>query len=108
MAAPDFDVRPLPAKVPPPEENGATFEANAIAKAEYYGQFVDGYLFADDSGLEVDRSRRRAGRAFSALRRAWMPPMKKTMPCCSGTSRAQSTDPGVLSARLRWCGMRNS
>jgi XTP/dITP diphosphohydrolase len=54
LAAPDFDVRPLPAKVPPPEEDGATFEANAIAKAEYYGQFVDGYLFADDSGLEVD------------------------------------------------------
>ena len=54
LAAPDFDIRPLPAKVPPPEEDGATFEANAIAKAEYYGQFVDGYLFADDSGLEVD------------------------------------------------------
>jgi XTP/dITP diphosphohydrolase len=54
LAAPDFDVRPLPVKVPPPEENGATFEENAAAKAEYYGQFVDGYLFADDSGLEVD------------------------------------------------------
>jgi len=54
LAAPDFDVRPLPAKAPPPEEHGATFEENAAAKAEYYGKFVDGYLFADDSGLEVD------------------------------------------------------
>lgn len=54
LAAPDFDVRLLPAKVDPPEENGATFEANAIAKAEYYGAFTQGYLFADDSGLEVD------------------------------------------------------
>ena len=54
LAAPGFDVRLLPAKVAPPEEEGATFEANAIAKAEYYGQFTDGYLFADDSGLEVD------------------------------------------------------
>ncbi len=54
LAAPDFDIRALPAKVPPPEENGSTFEENAAAKAEYYGQFADGYLFADDSGLEVD------------------------------------------------------
>jgi XTP/dITP diphosphohydrolase len=54
LAAPDFDVLPLPAKVPPPEEHGATFEENAAAKAEYYGKFADGYLFADDSGLEVD------------------------------------------------------
>ncbi len=85
LAAPDFDVRPLPAKAPLPEEHGATFEENAVAKAEYYGKFVDGrllrnspaqrslarrtpsefldvgraepalcWLFADDSGLEVD------------------------------------------------------
>jgi XTP/dITP diphosphohydrolase len=54
LAAPDFDVRALPAKVGPPEEHGVTFEENAIAKAEYYGRFVQGYLFADDSGLEVD------------------------------------------------------
>jgi XTP/dITP diphosphohydrolase len=54
LAAPDFDVRPLPVKAPPPEETGSTFEENAAAKAEYYGKFVDGYLFADDSGLEVD------------------------------------------------------
>jgi XTP/dITP diphosphohydrolase len=54
LAALDFDVRPLPHKAPTPEEHGATFEENAAAKAEYYGDFVKGYLFADDSGLEVD------------------------------------------------------
>jgi XTP/dITP diphosphohydrolase len=54
LAAPDFDVRRLPASVPAPEEHGSTFEENAAVKAEYYGKFVDGYLFADDSGLEVD------------------------------------------------------
>jgi XTP/dITP diphosphohydrolase len=54
LAAPDFDVRKLPTVVAPPEEVGATFEENAMAKAVYYGQHVDGYLFADDSGLEVD------------------------------------------------------
>ena len=54
LAAPDFDVRQLPRPVPPPEEHGVTFEENAISKAEYYSGFVNGYLFADDSGLEVD------------------------------------------------------
>jgi XTP/dITP diphosphohydrolase len=54
LAAPDFDLRQLPQPLPPPEENGQTFEENAIGKAEYYGGFIDGYLFADDSGLEVD------------------------------------------------------
>jgi XTP/dITP diphosphohydrolase len=54
LAAPDFDVRLLPHPVPPPEEHGATFEDNAAIKALYYGGFTDGYLFADDSGLEVD------------------------------------------------------
>ena len=54
LAAPDFELRQLPRPVPPPEEHGATFEENAISKAEYYSSFVDGYLFADDSGLEVD------------------------------------------------------
>jgi XTP/dITP diphosphohydrolase len=35
-------------------EDGETFEANAILKAQYYGKLVSGPLFADDSGLEVD------------------------------------------------------
>jgi XTP/dITP diphosphohydrolase len=39
--------------IPPPEENGATFEENAIEKARYYGARTRGWLFADDSGLEV-------------------------------------------------------
>jgi XTP/dITP diphosphohydrolase len=42
------------AGMPPCEETGATFEANAIMKAEYYGRHAPGPLFADDSGLEVD------------------------------------------------------
>lgn len=45
---PDF--RALPTAV----EDGATFDENAIKKALHYGQYVDGLLFADDSGLEVD------------------------------------------------------
>jgi XTP/dITP diphosphohydrolase len=49
-----FDVRRLAAAVPPPEEHGLTFEENAVAKAEYYGRFEKGFLFAEDSGLEVD------------------------------------------------------
>lgn len=53
-AAPDFDVRALPAAVAPPEEHGETFEANAREKALAYGAHVSGYIFADDSGLEVD------------------------------------------------------
>ncbi len=53
-AAPDFDVRPLPVTMPAPDETGDTFEANAIEKALAYGAHTDEYLFADDSGLEVD------------------------------------------------------
>jgi XTP/dITP diphosphohydrolase len=54
LAAPDFDVRPLPKSFPSPEEHGDTFETNAIKKAVVYGRHTNGYLFADDSGLEVD------------------------------------------------------
>jgi len=54
LAAPDFEVRALPKSVPPPDETGNTFEANAIEKAIAYGQHTNGFLFADDSGLEVD------------------------------------------------------
>jgi XTP/dITP diphosphohydrolase len=52
MAAPDFDVRAI--SLPAPEEHGRTFEENACAKALYYGAHVQEYLFADDSGIEVD------------------------------------------------------
>ncbi len=54
LAAPDFDLRALPKSLPPPDETGDTFEANAIEKALAYGRHASGYLFADDSGLEVD------------------------------------------------------
>jgi XTP/dITP diphosphohydrolase len=40
--------------IPPFEETGDTFEANAAAKALYYSAHAPGPLFADDSGLEVD------------------------------------------------------
>lgn len=48
-------VERLPAmkEISAPEETGSTFEENAILKAVYYSRFVDGPLFADDSGLEV-------------------------------------------------------
>lgn len=56
FAAGRFEVEPLPglANLEPPEESGATFEENAILKAMFYGQHTNGWLFVDDSGLEVD------------------------------------------------------
>lgn len=50
-------IEPLPdlQSIPAPEEDGATFEANARLKAVYYSQFASGELVVvDDSGLEVD------------------------------------------------------
>ena len=50
-------IDPLPAlaTVPAPEEDGATFVANATLKAVYYSRFAPGMMvLADDSGLEVD------------------------------------------------------
>jgi XTP/dITP diphosphohydrolase len=52
LAAPDFELLPIDA--PPPEEHGATFEENARIKALYYASHTSGWVFADDSGLEVD------------------------------------------------------
>ena len=52
MAAPDFEIHSIDA--PAPDEHGETFEENARIKAHYYGSKVDGWAFADDSGLEVD------------------------------------------------------
>ncbi len=51
-----FDVQSLPglAGLPPCAETGATFEENAVQKALYYSKHCDGFLFVDDSGLEVD------------------------------------------------------
>jgi XTP/dITP diphosphohydrolase len=50
-------IEPLPGlkTIPSPEEDGATFEANATLKAMYYSRFAPGEaVMADDSGLEVD------------------------------------------------------
>lgn len=52
LAAPDFEVCAVPASAP--DEVGRTFEENASQKALHYGAHTRGYLFADDSGLEVD------------------------------------------------------
>ena len=41
-------------EIRPCEETGETFEENAVLKARYYGRQVDGLLFAEDSGLEVE------------------------------------------------------
>ena len=35
-------------------EDGDTFEANAVIKAQHYAALYGGYVLADDSGLEVD------------------------------------------------------
>ena len=51
-----FRVEVLPglASIPTCDETGSTFEENAIQKALYYSKYCDGFLFVDDSGLEVD------------------------------------------------------
>ena len=51
-----FVVRDLAgsAEVPPIEETGLTFEANAILKAGETSKHFRGLVVADDSGLEVD------------------------------------------------------
>ncbi|MGO9242812.1 MAG: RdgB/HAM1 family non-canonical purine NTP pyrophosphatase [Bryobacteraceae bacterium] len=60
MAAAQFgcavEIQPLEdlKKIAPPEEEGESFEENAIEKALYYSVFCEEPLFADDSGLEVD------------------------------------------------------
>ena len=41
-------------ELPPAVEDGTTFAENAVKKALHYARYVDGPLFADDSGLEVD------------------------------------------------------
>ncbi len=53
----DVTIDPLPGlgAIEAPEEDGATFAANATLKALYYSSHAPGLLvLADDSGLEVD------------------------------------------------------
>ncbi|MGA8731510.1 MAG: non-canonical purine NTP pyrophosphatase [Terracidiphilus sp.] len=50
-----LDLVPGIESIPVPEEDGATFAANAMIKAAHYSRHVPGELIlADDSGLEVD------------------------------------------------------
>lgn len=53
---PDVSVQPLPGilEIEPCEEDGATFEENAVRKAVHYSSFTTQLVFADDSGLEVN------------------------------------------------------
>ena len=56
-AAQGIEIASIPhfSSLPHVAEDGATFEANARKKAEYYSRFVPGEIvLADDSGLEVD------------------------------------------------------
>lgn len=52
----DWEVRSLKAypAMAEPEEDGATFEDNALLKARYYCEQLGEACVADDSGLEVD------------------------------------------------------
>jgi len=50
----DLQILPGLADIPPVEETGNTFEANAILKAEYYGSRAPGLLISEDSGIAVD------------------------------------------------------
>lgn len=49
-------MEPLPGlqSIAPPEENGRTFEENAVLKARYYSRYTSELVLADDSGLAVD------------------------------------------------------
>jgi XTP/dITP diphosphohydrolase len=56
-AAHDIEIATLPgfAELPTVVEDGATFEDNAMKKAEHYSKYAEGELvIADDSGLEAD------------------------------------------------------
>ena len=50
----EVETLPKPKSIAECEETGATFEENAIQKALYYSSHRSGFLFVDDSGLEVD------------------------------------------------------
>lgn len=69
-AAPDFEI--VPVSLPAPEETGKTFEENALLKARYYGAHVNGYLFVDDSGIEVDALAGRPGIDSAHFDNAWL------------------------------------
>jgi XTP/dITP diphosphohydrolase len=54
----ELDLIPGFRHIPEAVEDGDTFEENARKKAEHYSRFLAGeFVFADDSGLEVDALR---------------------------------------------------
>ena len=69
-AAPDFEIVPI--SLPAPEETRRTFEENALLKAQYYGANLDGYLFVDDSGIEVDALGGRPGVDSAHFNNQWL------------------------------------
>jgi XTP/dITP diphosphohydrolase len=55
MLGPDWMVEDLTGRdLPEPEENGTSFEENAVVKARAASEVMPGLVLADDSGLEVD------------------------------------------------------
>lgn len=52
----NLEIDPVPGyrDIPPCIEDGATFEENALIKARHYAPYVEGLIFADDSGLVVE------------------------------------------------------
>ncbi|HET8954740.1 MAG TPA: RdgB/HAM1 family non-canonical purine NTP pyrophosphatase [Solirubrobacterales bacterium] len=50
---PGVDLRPLPDELPSPEENGDSFEANALIKARAAHAATGEATIADDSGIEA-------------------------------------------------------
>lgn len=49
----EVEMLPDMQQIPPSPEDGETLEQNAAQKATYYSRHASGFLFADDSGLEV-------------------------------------------------------
>lgn len=70
LAAPDFEI--VPVSLTAPEETGKTFDENALLKALYYGAHVEGYLFVDDSGIEVDALGGRPGVDSAHFNNHWL------------------------------------
>lgn len=56
-------VEPLPKldQIVAPHEDQPSFAGNAALKAAYYSRYANGYVLADDSGLEVDALRGEPG-----------------------------------------------